>query len=402
MTASARRIVSIGLALAAVLLGIPATSPVAAQSTLSCGAAIVPSPNVGTGDNFLNAVSVLSPTNAWAVGWFTDAAVSKTLILHWDGEAWATSPSPNPGRQFNQLDGVSARSADDAWAVGFTGSKLNGSDRRALTLHWDGSSWSEVPVRNSSGAYNELLAVRAVAPDDVWAVGDSNKPDPPRIGFESLVLHWNGLRWRSVPSPNRYDPDNGSNDNYLWSADAASPSDVWAVGNFGDYDNQDGSNSTLAMRGHRSGWHLRPTPNPSVSNYLRSVSVQSAAEIWVGGYSVLDRYSMPRPLVAVGNGRGWSIVPTDPLPDMTVLSMEASSPTWVWVGGSEGNGDFFSAYPIVALWDGTAWSVVSQHDLTGSVNGVAADGSGGLWAVGSVYDDVNRTTVTLTERVTCA
>ena len=56
-----------------------------------------------------------------------------------------------------ELEAVSATSATDAWSVGY---RDDGAE--ALTLHWDGRSWSPVP--NSVSA--KLLGVSALSPTD--------------------------------------------------------------------------------------------------------------------------------------------------------------------------------------------------------------------------------------------
>ena len=57
----------------------------------------------------------------------------------------------------------------------------------ALTIHWDGSSWTIVPSA-SSGTLN---GVAAVASNDVWAVGSIV------VGSDqTLIEHWNGSQWQ--------------------------------------------------------------------------------------------------------------------------------------------------------------------------------------------------------------
>ena len=70
--------------------------------------------------------------------------------------------------------------------------------------HWDGLAWSVVP-----GAYqgnSTLSAVAAIAPDDVWVVGD-------RSGLQGTLLeHWDGRPGSScrmptqAPTSPRYQP----------------------------------------------------------------------------------------------------------------------------------------------------------------------------------------------------
>ena len=49
----------------------------------------------------------------WAGHGDTDA------VEHWNGTSWAIVPSPNMGTGNNHLNGVAAVSASDVWAVGY-------------------------------------------------------------------------------------------------------------------------------------------------------------------------------------------------------------------------------------------------------------------------------------------
>src|SRR5437773_2689182 len=83
--------------------------------------------------------------DAWAVGIQSSGSRWHTLVEHWDGTAWSIVPSPNPGSDNNYLQTVAAASADDIWAAGYY---WNGSADRTLTEHWDGTAWSIVPSPN--------------------------------------------------------------------------------------------------------------------------------------------------------------------------------------------------------------------------------------------------------------
>ena len=77
-----------------------------------------PPPSPGTSDNDFNGVAVLSPSDAWAVGFYQDTGLDQTLIEHWDGAAWTVVPSPNVAGFHNVLNAVRAQSPTDIWAVG--------------------------------------------------------------------------------------------------------------------------------------------------------------------------------------------------------------------------------------------------------------------------------------------
>ena len=87
-------------------------------------------------------VTALSPTHAWAVGqyYFPAKKAAPIGILHWNGTTWAQVPTPHPGGVGNILFGVAATSAADAWAVG----SYQNENRTPhnLILHWNGTRWT--------------------------------------------------------------------------------------------------------------------------------------------------------------------------------------------------------------------------------------------------------------------
>ena len=60
-----------------------------------------------------------SGNDVWAVGIYWNGFFNpRTLTLHWDGSAWSVVPSPNVGSDQNWLNGVTG-SGNDVWAVGW-------------------------------------------------------------------------------------------------------------------------------------------------------------------------------------------------------------------------------------------------------------------------------------------
>jgi len=126
-----------------------------------------------------NAVAATSGSNAWAVGSYAPpGARPRALILHWDGSTWTQVPAPNPSGRYRSLHlyGVAAISASRAWAVGGYGVRYPVSSRgptRALVERWDGTKWTivRVPSKAGSDAGISLSGVAAVSPSDVMAAG---------------------------------------------------------------------------------------------------------------------------------------------------------------------------------------------------------------------------------------
>jgi hypothetical protein len=144
----------------------------------------VPTPTPGV-RGCLTSVTALSPSSAWAVGW-TEASLSApdhTLVLHWNGTAWKQVASPSATAASSQLNAVSAISATDAWAVGYAAAGKQ--PDTTLILHWNGTDWATVASPNAGSS--ELNGVSGGPAGDLLAVGTS--------GTGTLALHWNGSRW---------------------------------------------------------------------------------------------------------------------------------------------------------------------------------------------------------------
>jgi hypothetical protein len=229
--------------------------------TLAAAAPGTPVTNIG---GQLYSASAVSASDAWAVG--LNGGLT-ALMMHWNGTRWAKVAVPGKGATFNSL---SADSASDAWAVGqgTQGSPLNIVN---VTLHWNGTAWAKVPVP-SPGKYHlaDLVGVSAVSPGDAWAIGYYRTHSGP-IESANLAMHWNGTAWTemNLPQPGR--------DNAL-AVTALSPTDVWAVGEyFGRHSSQD----VLVLHWNGTSWARFATPR--ISGYLTAVSAQSASDIWAVG-----------------------------------------------------------------------------------------------------------------------
>src|SRR6266568_4103330 len=142
---------------------------------------VVPSPNAGIDNNDLHGVAVELSGNAWAVGSYFDPRTgsSRTLIERWNGSNWNIMPSPNVGKGDNRLSGVTVELSGNAWALGEYFNRVLG-NFQTLIEHWDGRSWQVVPSLNVGSGDSLLLGVdgggifspvRVVS--RVWAVGYS-------------------------------------------------------------------------------------------------------------------------------------------------------------------------------------------------------------------------------------
>ena len=237
----------------------------------------------GLANHALLSDRVWSPTDVWAVGEASltrspgSAALTgaKTLVEHWDGHQWSVIASPSPGLH-SSLSAITLLSATDAWAVGSTWDDLT-QTMQTLIEHWDGHSWQRLSSPNDADAYwSELAAVTAHSPTDVWAVGDTK-----RFGSERpLIEHWDGHAWQLVPSP--FPPQ--MTVSQLSGVVALSASDAWAVGSSQTaVESSDGAPLVEHWDGQR--WALvASAPGSRPRGALAALGAVSPRNIWaVGG-----------------------------------------------------------------------------------------------------------------------
>jgi hypothetical protein len=245
----------------------------------------VKSPNAGhPAGGSLSGVATLAADDAWAVGGYGQGGPGRTLIEHWDGTSWSIVPSPNKGPFPNSLSAVTAVAADDIWAVGswFTKAFVD----RALTLHWDGTTWHRVKSPNAgpASAPNDLVSISAVATDDVWSVGVR--------GLHTLAMHWDGTSWSVVSSPT----PGGIAD--LAGVSAVGTDDAWAVG--GWVDHQANAVRTLVEHWDGMDWTVVDSGNTGTSdNHLWGVAtavgrVSAVGDRFAGGGTGLVPLSLER------------------------------------------------------------------------------------------------------------
>jgi hypothetical protein len=254
------------------------------------------SPNPGAppgGVNLLSGVSAAAPDDAWAAGLYSvydtvsHTSQSSPLAEHWNGRAWtrvaaaqpgAGNGSPSPLAEFSAVTTVSGR---DAWAVGsdeVQSTPVPNERQVPLAEHWNGSAWQVSPTPDDGNA-DQLYAVSAAGPDDVWAVGRYGNPG------KTLTEHWNGVTWTIVPSPSPGRVD-GKADGVLLGVAVVSPRDAWAVGSYVSSPSV-GKPLALVLHWNGSSWrqvavrHYGPQGSP---NLLTAVSASSSGNVIAVGY----------------------------------------------------------------------------------------------------------------------
>jgi hypothetical protein len=240
---------------------------------------------------------------------------------------------------------------DDVWAVGFGGA----------TWHWDGARWRPIPT----GGRDNLYAVWGSKHDDVWTAGD-----------RGVLYNWDGTSWRrwatfgltSAVHPLRALSGTGS-------------TDAWTVG----------QNHVFHWDGR--GWSARGEGDAAIAwqgtGHLVALYAASPSDVWaVGTGGEMEpinkrggQRTLPRPLILHWNGREWSRLSgpgKNPAAGM-LQAVAGNSPTNVWAVGDGGT---------ILRWDGRIWSDVpspTREDL-----GAVAVTAEGRVFVGGANDTLRR------------
>jgi hypothetical protein len=336
----------------------------------------VTSPAPGAFDNVLFATAASGPGDMWAVGRQSITSGYQNLIIFNGGHGWSQVASPNSGKtpNYDWLRSVSASGPSDAWAAGTYATSDPGQPFAPEALHWDGSSWTSVPLPALPGEVNTDpgVGILDISPTDAWLVGSWLRGG---IG-RSFIAHWNGTAWSLVTHPAV---------NALTHLAASGPKDVWA-------DGTGAGPSFPAVIEHYNGsrW-TRSASLPGIGlNGLTSVSRHQA---WAVG-SKLGGLPTGNGTVAMEwNGSAWNVVPTpgSSTDGSALRDVTAVPGGGLWAVGSEedvSTGFGFSE-PVAMHWDGTAWTAVpaigvggSSGGFTGTLTGVVAPTASRVVAVG--------------------
>jgi hypothetical protein len=178
----------------------------------------VASPSPATDYLDLGAVAAITPSNVWIAGDYSGSdSVFRTLIEHYDGRTWSIVPSPNLGSGSNYLTALTVFDGRP-WVVGRA---FDGTNYRPTAMHWTGSAWSG-HLLPESGTSDEALNAIVTVGRTLWTVGSKSSAAGTQ---RTLTMRYRDRKWTVVTSPNL-----GPHDNVLYAA-VASGKTVWAVGN---------------------------------------------------------------------------------------------------------------------------------------------------------------------------
>lgn len=189
------------------------------------------------------------------------------------------------------------------------------------------TSWevAELPAGSAN-----VVASTALSANDVWTAGftitQTTGGGHNVVGFEPEARHWNGQAWSTVPTP----PIAMGRLNAI---SASARDQIWAVGD----------------------------------EWGQNASIHSLVERW--------------------DGRSWTQIPADDLPDVTqsLYGVAATSRTDAWAVGSADDSEH--TFPVAQHWDGARWRQVAVPVDNGALYAVAASGPSDVWAAGVVSED---------------
>jgi hypothetical protein len=343
--------------------------PSASPKTPSCAPtwAVVRSANPGEAATTLLGVTAVTSAEAWAVGGLGEPEIPTAVaIQRWDGDRWLAIAGPSPGSTLNELRAVDASEPNDVWAVGRTSS---GFGEQPLVLHYDGIAWSDVELPSEIDGV--LNGVAAISPSDVWAVGSVG--DPAASLERALVLHWDGTAWADVELGRAA----GGGKSALVDVEGSSPTDLWAVG----YHHF----RPLILRFDGEAWSQSPT---EIRGTLLAIESFAPSEAWAVG-TPIQRF----------DGEAWTETPLAH-GDAELVDVAAIGGLDIWAVGSRPSKEPGTTRAAVYRYDGRRWVPVDGPSVAGSdaLSAVDALPDGTLLAVG--WKDVGLERETLAIRGT--
>ena len=361
-TAAAGTLAAAASALALAAAGSPALAAGGWTATSISGAA---------GDNVaLNGAFARTSTDAWVVGQQfgpAGAAAPPPVSYHWNGSTWSPVPVPALGAA-GGLTAVSASSATDAWAVGFE--VLAPRHRQAVLEHWNGSAWSRDTTDAVATSSATLTGVVDLSTTNAWAIA----------GGDALA-HWDGTAWSFATFPDLdFTPSSGQ------AISASSASDVWVVGSTLN-------TTTFALipeAEHFNGttWSTVQLAQPGGSATISAVTAISPTNAWAAG----EVTSATSPvgggtLIEHWNGASWSVVPSPTPgfePEISGIAARSASDV-IAVGETLPTENGGPEQDVILRFNGTSWT---NDTAGGSIQGfllaaAAAPGAAEEFAVGN-------------------
>ena len=280
---------------------------------------------------------------------------------------------PTPNENFNNdLIAVSASSPSDIWAVG------------QAAIHFDGATWTAFPVPMIKGDNTSSLGgVSDISATEAWAVGSVN------VGLANpgqVIERWDGTQWSVYPGPTFASGDQPN----LSCMTTISPNDIWAAG----WLLSGGGNILSTLFEHWNGTAWKATTGKSGDGFLFGASADAANDVWAVGYTTKLTSGT---FVMHFDGTSWNTVPSSNVGQGAnkLNGVAALAPNDVWAVGSSTAVAPPNSAPTLTLiehWDGASWTVVPSPNVgpnsvyqSNRLLGITAVSPTDLWAFGSYF-----------------
>ena len=272
----------------------------------------------------------------------------------WSSEcAWTTTSLPLPaddGHGHRAARLVAGTSMDDLWVMASHNAWVD-----QYLLHYDGRSWTEIPLPADLVASFSREMV-AAAPNDLWVLA----PDG--------VERFDGSTWtRSVPELDNAE----AGDIHLVDLDVVAPDDAWAAGSV--FDHASGKKVPLILHWDGRAWSrsYQGTLDDGAPTDLVSLSAWSSDDVWAAG-PVPGKPDVPGALH--WDGTSWTSLPVD-RPGVRAASVDPFG--LAAVGQAE---VLMTVDEGVLRWDGSGWVDTGFGDAHSDVPISMARGTTGVWA----------------------
>jgi hypothetical protein len=353
---------------AAVLTAALSTSLLGAGPALAAVWTVAPSPPTGQ-DAYINGIAARADADAWAVGSVgqqSSKVGSLPLIDHWNGTAWSQATPPSfPATNGVHLGWVSSSSAADAWAVGTINQVKHPGYFGPLTVHWNGSTWANVPDPLPLNPGTALVGVADISATDAYTIGNQGSA-------HGLVEQWDGTAWTRPADQPPFPEPNGDTfaQNTVSAISATSASNVWIVGTYLQtvYGN---IWDPYSVHWDGTAWNLVTMPQVNGAVFTSADAI-GPANVWAVGNSPSG------PLIAHWNGTAWTITPSPAAGTLTGITARSASDVWA-VGYTTG------PQTLTLHWDGTTWTTVSSPNVGSASQLTSVSTSPGaaiVWAAG--------------------
>jgi hypothetical protein len=307
--------------------------------------------------------------NLYVGGEFTTAGgLAANGIARWDGANWNSLGSGLGGNGNGGWPNALALDGSGNLYAGGYFSTAGGVSARNIA-RWDGSSWSAFHFAPGNGMDGRIFDLALDGSGNLYAGGEFTTAGG--VSAQN-ISRWDGNNWNAFG-------DGLFGDIFALAVD--SNGNLYAANSFWDSGRWNPVSDIERWDG--SGWSLL---GETTYGCVTAMVVDSSGNLYIGGWFINEGGDIPS-YIARWDGTSWNALGSGVNGQVNALALDSSGNLYV-------GGDFTTAGGAsashVARWDGANWTALGNaagnkvdSGLDGSVNALALDGSGGLYAGGN-------------------